>query len=387
MEDIFTTLTTAELELSSKLKTSIVAAINDNHGDISFSRYMHMALYDTELGYYNNLLHKFGKGGDFITSPTLSSLFGKSIARQISQLFLHVPKNNILEIGAGNGDLMLDILANIGEQVEHYYILELSTNLIEYQKNILEQKYPRLANKVIWVSSLPVDFIGVVLANEVLDAQPCELVHWRDDGIYICNVGLSGNDFVYKDVALLESDSEIAPIAAKLPIPDKPYISEINLNNRGFIKSLADSIHTGCILLVDYGYSETEYYAKERNTGTLRGFFRHHLLEDILIYPGLIDITCSVDFTSVAETAISNQLDHIGYTTQANFLLNCGVLEIMAQLQNDLTDGEYLVLSNQLNKLTSPNHMGDIFKVIGFSKNIGFSDWLGFTSGDRSHTL
>ena len=401
--NLFDNLTPDELELSAVLRQKIVTAIDANRGAIRFSEYMQMALYDPDYGYYNNLLHKFGTQGDFITSPTLSILFGQTLAKQISELFAHIPQTNILEIGAGDGSLMRTLLSALEDQVAHYYILEVSANLINHQKQQLQEQYPHLLAKVTWLTAIPSGFVGVVIANEVLDAQPCELIHWKDDKIYVRMVGIKNNELVYLDTVLdsglrrnddtLDSglrrndDTTLAEIVHKLPIHTQPYTSEINLNNRGFIASLADHIDTGAVLFIDYGYGEAEYYASKKNHGTLRGFFRHHLLDDVLVYPGLIDITTSVDFSAIATTAIAQNLDFIGYTTQANFLLNCGIVDILAQSNHPVDSIEYISLSQQLNQLTSPNHLGDAFKVMGLAKNMHHSNWRGFQSGDKSYLL
>jgi SAM-dependent MidA family methyltransferase len=382
--ELFTALPQEQLELSNKLKMKIIHQIEANHGAIPFSQFMHLALYDPEWGYYSNLLPKFGQAGDFITSPVVSSLFGRCIAQQIMELHAHGVKANILEIGAGNGQLMLDLFSELGDRLEHYYILELSATLIQLQQQRLKETYPELSDKVIWLEQLPKAFEGIILANEVLDAQPCERVLWNNDEVKSQHVSWNGNAFVYQEASLA---NELAIVANSLPINSSNYVSEINLNNRGFIRALAECLSCGAILLIDYGYAEAEYYAPWRNKGTLRGFFAHHQLDDVLVYPGLIDITASVDFSALVTTALHQQLEFIGYTTQANFLFNCNLLSLMSLAQAQLSPGEYLALSNQVNRLTSPNDMGEVFKVVAFSRGIEFANWRGFASGDRSYTL
>jgi len=396
--NLFKSLTAKQLDLSSKLSAKIIQAINQLDGVIPFSQYMQLALYDPELGYYTNLLHKFGRAGDFITASGISNLFGKCLARQILELYKYGVLPNILEFDAGNGQLMLDILHEIGGKLERYYVLELSANLIQLQKQLVQEAYPQFFTKVVWLDQLPQSFCGVILANEVLDAQPCELIAWQDDKIYQRGVSyhdVSASDelestpnytqFYYQNYPISE---QLQEIASALPINHPEHISEINLCNRGFIKTLAHMLDQGCILLIDYGYSESEYYNEERVNGTLRGFFHQHQLDNVLGYPGVCDITTSVDFSAITNTAINNQLDFIGYTTQANFLFNCGILDYVAQAQIGLNSVELIDLNNQVKRLTLPSpEMGEVFKVIGFSKRIEFDNWLGFTSGDMSHTL
>lgn len=389
-------LTADEFKLTQDLKTKIVAHIVAQGGCIPVSKYIELALYDSCYGYYNNLLHKFGIDGDFITAPILSELFALCLARQMREL-LHNSQvsHNVLEIGAGNGRLMFDLLTNMGDLIGHYYVLELSASLANFQRQELTTKYPQFLSKVVWLDALPDNFDGIILANEVLDAQPCEVVVWSESNIEHCMVGVNKDeDLVYVTKPIYsEQLSEIASSIrthiknASTSIGTERYISEINLNNRGFIKSLAEALRHGFILLIDYGYCVSEYYLPKRSNGTLRGYFRHRQLDDILNYPGLIDITSSIDFSAIAVTAIDNHLDFIGYTTQANFLLNCGLANIVASKHGNMDDIEYLKLTNQVNYLTAPDEMGEVFKIIGFSKNIDFNDWMGFRRNDLSHTL
>jgi SAM-dependent MidA family methyltransferase len=374
-----------ELILTNSLKQKIIDKIGRD--SISVSQYMELALYEKDYGYYNNLIHKFGEAGDFITAPMVSKVFSECIAKQLKELLGHIPNNrNILEIGAGNGQMMLDLLKLLENEINCYFVLELSANLISLQKSFISEKAPHLLTKIVWLNSLPTNFDGVILANEVLDAQPCDVIVWDNGKINERVISVdSNNNLVYKEVQL--QSPELLDIAKKINLNADYYTSEISLNNRGFIKSLAQSLSSGFILLIDYGHSESEYYSLAKAKGTLRGFFRHQLLDDILVYPGLIDITTSVDFTSIATTAIDNGLDFIGYTTQAGFLLNCGMMEMLNSWHQKLGDTEYLRLTSQVNYLTSPNEMGEVFKVIGFSRGIDVAHWIGFTSNDRSYTL
>ena len=212
---------------------------------------------------------------------------------------------------------------------------------------------------------------------------------WRNGKILTRYVKYENNQFQYCEQ---NANEELLAIADKLPITRElntkhfttDYISEINLNNREFIQVLARNLSQGCIIIIDYGYSESEYYSITRNRGTIRGFLKQHQLDDVLCYPGLIDITASVDFTALVVSAIDAGLDLVGYTTQANFLVNCGILGL---LEHAGSDSSYLMQTNQVNYLTSPNEMGDVFKVIGLSKNIDFVDWMGFSVGEKSYTL
>lgn len=377
-------LTVAEKELTRRLSEIIYSEIKQQAGVIPFSRYMELALYYPGFGYYANPGFKFGAKGDFVTAPLVSNLFGYVLAKQIAEIFSFGVKPQILEFGAGNGKLAVDILNGIGDNLESYHILELSADLAKAQYEMLAQKTPQHLRKVNWLTGLPAGFNGVMLANEVLDAQPCDIVYFKNGKISGVGVGVDQDKLVYKNYVL---DDYSLSQAQELNLNYTDYQTEIHLANAGFMHSLAESLIQGAILLLDYGYGEREYYHPQKNKGTLRGFFRQHVVEDVLGYPGLIDITSSVNWTKIATSATNHGLELIGYTSQANFLLNCGLSEDLLHLRQQLSDVEYLQISNQINKLISITEMGDIFKVMGFSKNITADTWLGFKTGDRSHSL
>lgn len=378
--------TPAEIELSDSLQAIIANEIAAAGGIIPFQRYMELALYYPGLGYYSNPLFKFGAQGDFVTAPLISNLFGHLIARQFNELFSFGANSNILEFGAGNGKLATDILASIGDQIEHYYILEISADLQHWQRETLASKVPYHLDKVIWLNALPEKFDGVIVANEVLDAIPCELFKLDSNGACGVGVAIDNNNggFIYRDYQLTAAS---ASYVKNLQLDYNAYQSEIHLSALGFTKSIAKMLQTGAILLIDYGYGAREYYQADRKHGTLRGFHRQQVLDNILVYPGLIDITTSVNWSAIANAAIAENCDFIGYTNQAGFLMNCGLTTIMEQLRNELTDTQYLQLSNQINRLISPNEMGVNFKVAGFSKGLPQDSWLGFNDYDLSYAL
>ncbi len=383
-EQIFQ-LTDEERGLSSALGQSIRNEIIDHGGVIPFSRYMELALYTPHLGYYSNPLHKFGSGGDFITAPLISPLFGMVLARQIDELWDAQQSRQILEFGAGNGQLALSILANLTYEIEAYYILELSANLVARQRELLAEQIPHLLHKVVWLTELPETFSGIILANEVLDAQPCELVLFNHDSVTGVGVGVNEvQDFIWKSYPLV---GESLDIARELSLPYCDYRSEINLASRGFMRTLAQILVKGAILLIDYGYGECEYYHPQKTRGTLRGFYRHQVLDEVLINPGLFDITASVNWSAIAQSGIAGDLELIGYTTQANFLLNCGLTHILEQQKMIVSESQYLQYSNQANQLCASNQMGELFKVMGFSRGLDLESWSGFSNGDRSHLL
>ena len=381
-------LSSAELDLTQQLSNIIQSEIKAHAGVIPFSRYMELALYYPGLGYYANPRLKFGGQGDFITAPLVSSLFAVALCQQIQELINFGVEPQLFEFGAGNGQLAAAILANFGQQLSHYYILELSADLINDQRETISKQVPHLVDKVVWLSGLPANFNGVMLANEVLDAQPCNLVRLNSGSAAGVGVGLAADgSFSYQDYPLAGVAQEVAAELALNYADYANYQTEIHLASPAFIHSIAASLGHGAILLLDYGYAADEYYHPQKTQGTLRGFYRQHLLEEVLLNPGLIDITSSVNWSAVALGGIERGLELIGYTNQAAFLINCGLITELTRLQATLTASEYLQVTNQVNKLISANEMGEVFKVMGFSKGLNQDSWCGFSSGDRSYSL
>jgi SAM-dependent MidA family methyltransferase len=369
---------------SASLTASIRRDITAQGGWISFARYMELALYSPGLGYYAAGAHKFGEAGDFITAPELSPLFGRTVARQVAEIMAQ-SASNILELGAGSGKLAVDMLAELeqlGSLPDSYSILEVSADLRARQQTLLCEHLPHLLGRVHWLDELPEKFSGAVVANEVLDALPVHLVHWRDSALTERGVSASEHGFIWQERAI--SDAHLLHAAQQIRMRDD-YVSEICLAARGLVNSLAQRLEQGAILLIDYGFGAREFYHPQRSSGTLMCHYRHHAHDDPFFLPGLQDITAHVNFTDIAECGIDAGLELAGYTSQAFFLINCGITGLLQDTSpENLRD--YLPLSAQLQKLTSPAEMGELFKVIAFGKNL--EDPLsGFTSGDLSRSL
>lgn len=373
---------------SNKLRDLIYHDIALQDGWIPFSRYMELALYAPGLGYYSAGAHKFGAAGDFVTAPEISPLFGRTLARQIVEIMVQSAPV-ILELGAGSGKLAVDILSELeklNSLPTRYDILEISTDLRQRQKLLLQEHVPHLINRVHWLDALPEKISGCVLANEVLDALPVHLVRWANGEISERGVLCKGGQFTWDERAPQSRMlHHYALEKSKLVVPADNMLSEISLTVRGLVSSLSERLDKGVLLFIDYGFGAREYYHPQRNNGTLMCHYRHHAHDDPFFLPGLQDITAHVDFTAAAESAIDMGLHLYGYTTQAHFLINCGITELLS----DTSPGkvlQYLSLSSQLQKLTSPAEMGELFKVIALGK--GMEDALcGFVSGDKSRML
>lgn len=351
-------------------------------GWMPFSRYMECALYAPGLGYYSGALQKFGRDGDFVTAPELTPLFGRSLARQLAELMaLSAP--HLIEAGAGSGRLAADLLAELdrlGAVPQSYRILELSADLRARQQALIAAELPHLSARVSWLDSLPDAFDGVVIGNEVLDAMPVERL--RNAAGRIEQAGLALDPSGQPALDWRPAAAALADEARALGFTDG-YDSEINFAARAWVAEWARRIGRGALLLIDYGFPQAEYYHPDRRSGTLMCHYRHHAHTDPLWMPGLNDLTAHVDFTAIAQAAFDAGMSLAGYTSQANFLLNCGVLELLDR------DADALSRAKQnaaLNQLTSPAEMGELFKVICMTRDID-APLTGFLRGDRSHTL
>jgi len=357
---------------SERLITLIKNELDKNAGAISFQRYMELALYAPGLGYYAAGSLKFGEEGDFTTAPEISPLFSRSLANAI------LPALNdddiILEVGAGRGCMAADILLYLKQQdklPKEYWILELSADLRERQQETIAKKIPEFLHKVKWLDELPDTFSGVVVANELLDAMPVQLFQKKENDINEINVVWQNDHFAFRfnssfDQRLLQRVKNIeAELATEF---GSGYLSEINFAAEDWIKSIAERLQSGVIILIDYGFPQHEYYHSQRNQGTLMCHYRHRTHPDAFVYPGLQDITAHVDFTAMADAALESGMRVLGYTNQANFLMGAGLLDI-AGLDKQQTETQQMEVAAQVKKLTLPHEMGELFKVIGFSKN------------------
>ncbi|MDO9372555.1 MAG: SAM-dependent methyltransferase [Gammaproteobacteria bacterium] len=375
---------------SARLQEVIRREIERAGGRITFAHYMELALYAPGLGYYSAGLQKFGAGGDFVTAPEISPLFARCIARQCQQVLEQMEQGDILEAGAGSGVLACDVLSEcerLGCLPRHYFILELSAELRARQQDTL-RRVPHLAERVRWLDTLPQHgFHGVVLANEVLDAMPLHRFRIDGDAVYECYVGYEDGHFVWRHGPVSDAALAARIDAVRSRVSDLPQVfeSEASLAASAWIRSIADVIGRGLVLLVDYGHARSELYHAQRADGTLLCHYQHRAHADPLILTGLQDITAQVDFTAVAEAAHAAGLAVAGYTTQAHFLLACGLMEMVGDADaNDAAT--YLPLMQQAKKLTQPDEMGEIFKVIALTRGID-APLLGFALRDNRGRL
>ena len=364
----------AAIESSLQLAQKVSQDIYLNQ-KISFGQFMQQALYAPGLGYYSGGSHKLGAGGDFVTAPEISSLFGKTLAKSIQQAW-QFTSQVILELGAGSGKLMCDILRQCeADNVlpETYYILEVSAELRQRQKAALEQQLPHLKSKVVWLEQFPESFKGVVIANEVVDAIPVELLMQTEEGLAqgFVKQNAQGFSMEFRTTSLSEGwQKRHQDLCEKWP---EGYLAESYDLRNDWLKSLLDSMEQGCLLLIDYGYEEEELYSPYRPQGTLQCYYQQKKHSIPLALLGLQDITASVNFTQLANQALASDTEVMGFTTQAQFLTLSGIEQFVAQAQDSDTMSS-LSVAQQLQTLLMPNEMGQNIKVLGLSK--GFSGTL-----------
>jgi SAM-dependent MidA family methyltransferase len=357
--------------LSTRLSATITQAIRCHGGWLPFDRFMAMALYEPGLGYYANAGRKFGampgSGSDFVTAPELSALFGQTLAVQLGEALVQTGTDALWEFGAGSGALAVQLLEALGERVASYHIVELSAALRQRQQRALH----RWPGRVTWHERLPPRLDGVVLGNELLDAMPVQLLHWTGHKWQERGVCETDGAFAWQD-----RDSTLRP---PLEAPFEPdSVVEIHPQAQAFVRTLAAHLGRGAAFFIDYGFPEREYYHPQRVGGTLMCHRAHRVDDNPLVDVGLKDITAHVNFSGLALAAQDAGLTVLGYTSQARFLINCGLAE---RLQR--ADVRQLNLAL---RLVNEHEMGELFKVIGFVQGQPF-EASGFAAGDRSHML
>jgi SAM-dependent MidA family methyltransferase len=361
-------------------------------GWIGFDRFMALALYAPNLGYYSARRQPIGLGlgrtpsSDFVTAPQMSPWFSRTLAHSVREALETTSTRDVWEFGAGTGEMAFEILSKLGERIERYTIVDLSAGLKESQR----QRLLPFKDKVRWVSELPAAFEGVVLGNEVLDAMPVKLLvkvgsQWFERGVSLENLEHpSGCPWVWSDrkTALrppIEIDGDSVFEAGAT---GGEYLTEIHPQAHGFIRTLAERLKKGVIFLIDYGFPEHEYYHPDRSGGTVMCHALHRADTNPLVHVGLKDITAHVNFTGIALSAQEAGLAVLGYTSQAHFLINSGLLPLI--IERPVSE------KAMAQKLITEHEMGELFKVIALGAGLGdATEWspMGFSVGDRTHQL
>jgi SAM-dependent MidA family methyltransferase len=380
----------------------IERSIANAGGWLGFDRFMALALYAPGMGYYANSLRKFGltpeSGSDFATAPEMSKHFGRTLAHQVAEALQVTGTDEVWEFGAGSGALALQLLDSLGDSVKRYTIVDLSGSLRERQQETLKAH----AHKVQWVDALPDQLSGVVVGNEVLDAMPVQLlvrkggvwhergVVWNADALSQSQAGVRTSDGDASAPAVgvspLQWEDRVTDLRPPMDVPgEHDYLTEIHSQAEAFVATLADRFKAGeaatgkggAAFLIDYGFPESEYFHPQRSMGTLMCHQLHKADSDPLADVGRKDITAHVNFTGVALAAQDAGLNVLGYTTQAHFLINCGLLPPLVDAPMDE--------KSMAQKLITEHEMGELFKVVAF----GTTEWepMGFAQGDRTYAL
>ncbi|TDV08111.1 class I SAM-dependent methyltransferase [Paraburkholderia caballeronis] len=385
------------LAQSEALAATLRAEIASAGGWLPFDRYMERVLYAPGLGYYSGGAQKFGwrgdDGSDFVTAPELSPLFAATLARAVGDALAASDTRHLMEFGAGTGKLAAGLLAALdaaGAPVESYSIVELSGELRERQRETIEAHAPALAARVRWLDALPDRFEGVVVGNEVLDAMPVRLFArrdavWHERGVAVTDAG----GFAFSDRALNTAHDAAwsGSVLAAIEGGDD-YVTETHDAALAFTRTVCAMLARGVAIFIDYGFPRHEFYHAQRAQGTLMCHYRHRAHGDPFLYPGLQDITSHVEFTGIAEAGVEAGAELLGYTSQARFLMNAGITDVLAEL--DPRDPErFLPAANAVQKLVSEAEMGELFKVIAFARGFDAASapLAAFARGDRSHTL
>ncbi|MBD9471005.1 class I SAM-dependent methyltransferase [Pseudoxanthomonas sp. PXM01] len=366
---------------SAQLAALIRAEIAAEGGSLPFSRFMERSLYAPGLGYYSAGSTKFGEAGDFTTAPELGPLFASCVAQAVAPVLQQLgPEAEFVEIGGGSGafaEIMLKRLLELDALPARYAILEPSADLRERQRERLGQRLiPPVFDLVEWLDGPPSEaWNGVLFANEVIDALPTPRFTLRDGEVFEEGVVLDGEGrFVRADRpadALLAAAVRHVERYLEQPFPDG-YRSELLPQLPYWIQAVMGGLDRGAMLFADYGYTRREYYQPDRDDGTLRAYYRHRVHNDPYLWPGLQDITASIDFTALAEAGTQAGFDLAGYTTQANFLLGNGLQERLNEAEARADETTLLRLRNEAKRLTLPSEMGERFQVMGFSSEVEF---------------
>ena len=375
---------TEDLSDQAAILVMFKAHLAENNNWLDFASFMHHALFDPKYGYYMRDTYKFGSRGDFITAPEISDLFGRTVAKQCAQI-MQMTGGSILELGGGSGVLGSDILLELDRMdhtLDEYLFFEPSAVLTGRQKDRIASLAPNIRSKVRWVSELPKNFTGIILANEVFDALPVHLLSlnvngWQERGVVVDNESLIWQDRPIEDERLHHAIDGLDV--------NFPYVTEVCLAVNSLVNELSQSLDVGAILAFDYGYEHSSYYHPNRRDGTLSCHYQHKVDSDPLERLGHKDITAHVDFSRLAHAAHDVGLEVSGYVSQADFLVNCGFTDLLAAIDPEQMDA-YLPAASAAQKLLSPTVMGEMFKVISLTRGIN-EPLFGFSHRDRRHML
>ena len=367
---------------------NLAKEIKANQGWISFEDFFEFVMYKPGLGYYSAGAKKLGSSGDFTTSPEISRLFGKTVSNQVIALLNNLESPSIIEIGAGSGRLAYDIITNLINSkmdFDKYYILEVSADFRERQRQELSLLPDETFEKVIWLDSIleaPVE--GIVIGNEVIDALPFKRFTVVDHKIQEIGVSIKNGQLTESTRDADKTLAEEVRLIEKALNRDfeQNYTSEIRLNIGQWLKGISSMLKSGALLFIDYGYSRQEYYAEDRKNGSMICHYRNTAHENPFLNLGVQDISASVEFTLLAEKALEEHLEVGLFTSQSDFLINGNILGELDKIEDDTLRME---LTQEIKQLLMPSQMGQTFKCMMLYKNINLDSFEGIR--DLRHTL
>lgn len=321
-------------------------------------------------------------------------MFAATLANAIAPVMQQLgPQARFMELGGGSGafaEVLLKRMLELDALPDRYAILEPSADLRERQRERLEKTLvPPLFALVEWLDGpFDDDWDGMVFANEVIDALPTPRFLARDGMVFEETVELDADGAFMRGAqpadAMLSAAVRHIEHYREKPFADG-YRSELLPQLPYWIQAVAGGMQRGAMLFVDYGYPRGEYYQDERDDGTVRAFYRHQVHNDLYRWPGLQDLTASVDFTALAEAGTGAGFELAGYCTQANFLLGNGLDALLAKADARTDEFGKVRLRDQVKKLTLPTAMGERFQVMGFQRDVDFEP--AFTLGDLTWRL
>jgi len=318
----------------------------------------------------------------------MGPLFGQCLAHEVGPVLEMIDAPCVLEFGAGSGALaqsLIEALVASGQLPSRYCILEISPDLRERQRERLEPLAKSYGLTIEWLEQIPSEPLhGVILANEVVDAFAVTRFRVIEGRPWRAGVCIEGDGFAWDWIDDLAPDSVAAKIVRRYELAEG-YTSEVCPRADAWIDTLSHCLEQGLAIVIDYGFSAGEYYLPERSQGTLRCHYQHRAHNDPLIFLGIQDITCHVDFSGLADAGQAAGFDILGYTSQEAYLLSLGLLDLAAPQPED-DEKAVLARAAEVKQLILPSQMGEAFKVMALGRNLD-QKLQGFDLRDRRPSL
>jgi SAM-dependent MidA family methyltransferase len=352
-------------------------------GPMTFARFMELALYAPQLGYYTSPATRIGRRGDFLTAPELHPIFGAAIARFVAATWEHMGRPAsfaIREYGAGTGALARATAAALAADAPdlaralRYEAVEINPQRREDLEASWPPEWPiplATLDPATARTARPTS-AGIVLANEFLDAFPVHVVEQADDGLREVHVAASSATELVATLRAPSTPLLAEQLTAEGVVLTPGQRAEVAVGLDGWFAEVAGWLGTGVALAIDYGAAASDLFGAPRPRGTVVGYVGHQVVDDPLVAVGRQDLTAHVDFTAVDRAAQTAGLTPLGFTTQAAFLVDLGLEELLERRRSDpsLGLGDYLELRSALARLLDPRHTGG-FRVLALGRGVG----------------